>query len=704
MSNNSPGFHGETSGTGTMMAGRPATPKQPDSYLRIFQRFLDGDLTDGYQPDASRMSTGKQAKQLRRELAAQGYYLSKGQIKDLRKYGKASVERANAQAKIAALDPTDPEYEKKKAKLTPSTKDSKKYNRREARVANIYNRLRDQTAVPVYDKEGNDGKVIKYLYEGDEGYEDAARVHLNDQHYVAPVKPKTAQDWAKDDPAKMNDWAKRTFYANYRNDAYSPLKLDWYTQGLDSKGKVLPNYNMVVKENEYFAGLTPLEKQAYLHARSQGTALTPRGDLAAVPYNEALEYYFGGADDERMQEFMRPMQKFYDYAAFGDTPPEGIEFDSNTPWKDEYIGAHMEDPLAAEKLRSKGVYGQVTTPMIYDPTTHKVIYEQTGGTLDKSNEQLQEQVIALTQQAIAGDQQAQAAIKQIIDAAQSGSQEAKGVAQLVITLIEQSKQESQNMPQMYQQGGAAPQAAGSEQDMQTKIIQLVQAAMSGDEQATQTIQQIMEAAKQGDQQAMQIAQMIQAVAEQMQSQAQSGATMAKLGSKLNYFRSLSTGCPAGTEPQYFKKGGHVCKACVKKAKKAQEGAEVPEERCGGKTARKHLAGGYLKYFKDGGPAKSNHSRQNSAPQGSYANPKRLPEVVETPGFREDDPRYLPEVTVRPQASSSWRESIPVIGPLSRGNFGGAALDLIGVAPIANPVIKSKSILGQQLKPATRILR
>ena len=47
----------------------------------------------------------------------------------------------------------------------------------------------------------------------------------------------------------------------------------------------------------------------------------------------------------------------------------------------------------------------------------------------------------------------------------------------------------------FQQGGAAPK----KQDMQQQLIALVQAAMQGDQKATQTVNKIMEAAKAGDQ-------------------------------------------------------------------------------------------------------------------------------------------------------------------------------------------------------------
>ena len=131
-----------------------------------------------------------------------------------------------------------------------------------------------------------------------------------------------------------------------------------------------------------------------------------------------------------------------------------------------------------------------------------------------------------------------------------------------------------------------------EQQMQEQIVQLVQAAMSGDQQANQQIQQIMQSAQQGDQQAAQIAQMIQQVAQQMQQQQ---AQVARMGAKLNYIKYLRDKCPNGYEMQYFQKGGSFCKKCVRKNK---DGGEAPtgnaveqfrkvrEQKCGGKTKKK----------------------------------------------------------------------------------------------------------------------
>ena len=133
-----------------------------------------------------------------------------------------------------------------------------------------------------------------------------------------------------------------------------------------------------------------------------------------------------------------------------------------------------------------------------------------------------------------------------------------------------------NRIKYFQQGGPAPQ-----QDIQQQVIQLVQAAMSGDEKATQTVNQIMEAAKAGDQQASQIAQMIQEVIKQMQGQ----ATSAKWGAKLGYIRSLK-----------FANGGKTCPACQQGATFKKEktftksNKKVEEKACGGKTKKRYFGG------------------------------------------------------------------------------------------------------------------
>lgn len=97
----------------------------------------------------------------------------------------------------------------------------------------------------------------------------------------------------------------------------------------------------------------------------------------------------------------------------------------------------------------------------------------------------------------------------------------------------------------FQQGG----------QMEQQLVQLVQAAMSGDQQATQQIDKIMQAAQQGNQQAIQIANYIQKIAKQLQ-----GSRKAKLGAKLNYFSYLKN-------PIKYSNGG-AFKQAWNKARKA----------------------------------------------------------------------------------------------------------------------------------------
>lgn len=126
-----------------------------------------------------------------------------------------------------------------------------------------------------------------------------------------------------------------------------------------------------------------------------------------------------------------------------------------------------------------------------------------------------------------------------------------------------------NKIKYFQNGGSAQAASG--QDVQQQVIVLVQAAMQGDQKATQTVNQIMEKAKAGDQQAMQLAQMIQQVAQKMK-------TSAKWGAKLGYIRSLK-----------YARGGKTCPAC----QAAEKGDKIEKKACGGKKAKKHYFGGWL---------------------------------------------------------------------------------------------------------------
>lgn len=129
-----------------------------------------------------------------------------------------------------------------------------------------------------------------------------------------------------------------------------------------------------------------------------------------------------------------------------------------------------------------------------------------------------------------------------------------------------------------QQGGTMNQ----QQNIQQQVIQLVQAAMQGDQKATDTVNQIMQAAQQGDQQAVQLAQMIQQVVEQMKGQAVS----AKWGSKLRYIKSLKY-ANGGKTCLECQRGGNISTTSNNSLKKPLKKSvnKVEEKACGGKTKK-----------------------------------------------------------------------------------------------------------------------
>lgn len=114
-------------------------------------------------------------------------------------------------------------------------------------------------------------------------------------------------------------------------------------------------------------------------------------------------------------------------------------------------------------------------------------------------------------------------------------------------------------------------------NMEQQIVSLVQAAMSGDQQATQQINQIMQAAKSGDKRAAQLAQYIQQVAQKLQ-----GSRKARLGAKLNYNQEVV--CAEDEIPVFMKRGGQICKTCqklkqgAKKLQKKQKGGWINKDK------------------------------------------------------------------------------------------------------------------------------
>lgn len=104
-------------------------------------------------------------------------------------------------------------------------------------------------------------------------------------------------------------------------------------------------------------------------------------------------------------------------------------------------------------------------------------------------------------------------------------------------------------------------------DFENQVVNLVKAAMSGDEEANDVIVQIIEAAKKGDEQALKVVALIKQLTQSTSDQAEEGTEE--------------------ENTEVMKCGGKVrAKMKAKKsAEKKEEGGEIPEEKCGG-TAKK----------------------------------------------------------------------------------------------------------------------
>ena len=103
-------------------------------------------------------------------------------------------------------------------------------------------------------------------------------------------------------------------------------------------------------------------------------------------------------------------------------------------------------------------------------------------------------------------------------------------------------------------------------DFENQVVNLVKAAMSGDEEANDVIVQIIEAAKKGDEQALKVVALIKQLTQSNSDQAEEGTE---------------------ENTEVMKCGGKVrAKMKAKKStEKKEEGGEIPEEKCGG-TAKK----------------------------------------------------------------------------------------------------------------------
>lgn len=168
----------------------------------------------------------------------------------------------------------------------------------------------------------------------------------------------------------------------------------------------------------------------------------------------------------------------------------------------------------------------------------------------------------------------------------------------------------------YQEGGAvaaAPAGGGgsalemvlSDEQMASMFCQAMSQQM-GQEVTPDALIQLV-------QQNPQAAEQLEAIAQQFIQQVQ-GAQSAKHGAKLSYIKSLKSGCPEGYEVSYNKKGGRLCKECVKKA---QIGAKL---RKGFETAVNAISPGEALYNPENQKAAS---RQLFGKVGDAFNPASM---------------------------------------------------------------------------------
>lgn len=145
-----------------------------------------------------------------------------------------------------------------------------------------------------------------------------------------------------------------------------------------------------------------------------------------------------------------------------------------------------------------------------------------------------------------------------------------------------------------QQGGSINM---NEQQLQQAFLQYL--AQQTGAKSQQELQQIIQKlGEDGLKQAY--AQFMQAMQQQVQA--------AKFGAKLAYINRLNGKCPEGTQLQYYKSGGQLCKKCVQQN---QEGGTVQEPtnpidafKCGRKM-KKRACGGPVKKEACGGAVKKN---------------------------------------------------------------------------------------------------
>ena len=112
---------------------------------------------------------------------------------------------------------------------------------------------------------------------------------------------------------------------------------------------------------------------------------------------------------------------------------------------------------------------------------------------------------------------------------------------------------------------------------------------------------------------------------------QSNVQSARRGAKLNYLMKLKGICPAGYETRYYKTGGTICQACVKKQ---EEREKVQSAKCGKKMKKgavtKAMNGIRTEMYQNGGAAKKPSQniqvKTAKAPDGTIMKRTIIPDI------------------------------------------------------------------------------
>lgn len=139
---------------------------------------------------------------------------------------------------------------------------------------------------------------------------------------------------------------------------------------------------------------------------------------------------------------------------------------------------------------------------------------------------------------------------------------------------------------------------------------------------------------------------------------QANVQSARRGAKLNYLMKLKGICPAGYETRYYKAGGTICQACVKKQ---EERKKVQSAKCGKKMKKgavsKAMNGIRTEMFQNDGTAKKKPSQNiqvktAKAPDGTIMKRTIIPDInpanndtiyserVYYPGLVDENGKYV----------------------------------------------------------------